>query len=278
MYNFLLFGFLLSIIIMSILYVFNKNQYNKNNNLVNNDNNLLLNKEILNIKDNTNSLINKNGIPKIIIQTWKSNTVSQRYMKLINSVKENNPHYKYLFFTDDDIENFFKMYYPDYFVTYLRLPIIIQRIDFFRYVAVYHFGGIYLDLDMKVFLPFDEILNNSCVFPIDEYIDINFCKNNRYKPYCDNGQEFLLGQYAFAAEPKHPFIKLLIDKIHERIEYYIQHVDYSSEDYIYKTTGPDFVTDIYMDYQNKNTITILDNGKRQYFGDYARHNYFGTWK
>jgi mannosyltransferase OCH1-like enzyme len=262
------------------LYVLNNkniqfdNELNLNENENENENsNLVINKNTYDINNDIN-----NGIPKIIIQTWKSNTVPQRYMKLINSVKENNPDYKYLFFTDDDIEKFFKMYYPDYFVTFLRLPKIIQRIDFFRYVAVYHFGGIYLDLDMKVFKSFDEILNNSCVFPIDEYINISFCRTNRYKPYCDKGQTFLLGQYAFAAEPKHPFIKLLIDKIHGSIDYYIQYADYNSEDYIYKTTGPDFVTDVYIDYQNKNAITILDNGKRQYFGNYAKHNYFGTWK
>jgi mannosyltransferase OCH1-like enzyme len=204
--------------------------------------------------------------------------IPQRYMKLINSVKVNNPNYKYLFFTDKDIEEFLKSYYPEYYETFLKLPKIIQKIDFFRYIAVYHFGGFYLDLDMKVLSCFDDLLHNSCVFPIDEYINERLCNYVRYNSYCEKGQNFLLGQYAFGAEPNNEFIKLLIDIIHERIDYYIQNFEKNSEDYIYKSTGPDYVTDIYMEYGNKNSITILDNGKRQYFGNYAKHNYFGTWK
>jgi mannosyltransferase OCH1-like enzyme len=245
-----------------------------------------INNDSITVKSNTvaNNLVNSDAnvagptIPKIIIQTWKSNNVPQRYMPLIESVKTNNPDYEYLFFTDDDIEKFFKLYYPEYWSTYLSLPVKIQRIDFFRYVAVYHYGGFYLDLDMRVYKNFNPLLKHSCIFPVDEYIDVRHCQVKRYKPFCDRGQNFLLGQYAFAASPKNPFIKLLIDQIHANIHKYIKNVDFASEDYIYKTTGPDYVTEVFMNYKNKNGITIIDNGSRQHFGDYAKHNYFGTWK
>ena len=230
------------------------------------------------VNTNDDSIFTDDNIPKIIIQTWKTNNVPQRYMPLIDSVKQHNPDYEYLFFTDESIEKFFKTHYPEYWNTYNTLPIKIQKIDFFRYVAVYHYGGFYLDLDISVLKPFDPLLRNSCVFPVDEYIDTRVCKHPRYKPYCDKGHNFLLGQYAFAASPKHPFIKILIDHIHTNLNKYIRLVDFNSEEYIYKTTGPDFVTDIYINYRNKDGIKILDNGRRQYFGDYARHNYFGTWK
>ena len=114
------------------------------------------------------------------------------------------------------------MHYPSYYSTYLNLPVKIQKIDFFRYVAIYHYGGFYLDLDMNILQCFDKLLKYSFVFPVDEYIDIRLCKHTRYRPYCDRGQTFLLGQYAFAAEPKHPFIKELIDRIHRNINKYIK--------------------------------------------------------
>ena len=88
---------------------------------------------------------------------------------------------------------------------------------------------------------------------------------------------YLLGQYAFAAEPRNQFIKLLIDTIHENIDKYVNNVN-NSELYVYRTTGPDYVTNLYLDYENKDDIKILHNNKRQYFGDYAKHNYFGSWK
>ena len=263
-------GSTIIVILFFILYNINNNSIY---NLVNNNNNN--NQKII---DNQITPNNRQQIPKIIIQTWKTQKVPQRYIPLIESVKINNPDYQYLFFTDDDIENFFKLYYPQYLNTYLNLPIIIQRIDFFRYVAIYHYGGFYLDLDMSVINNFDTLLNYSCVFPVDEYLDTRFCKYSRYKDFCDNNQGFLLGQYAFAASPKHPFIKLLIEKIHMNLNKYIKNVNFESDDYIYKTTGPDFVTNVYMNYNNNNSIKILDVGRRQYFGNYAKHNYFGTWK
>ena len=74
----------------------------------------------------------------------------------------------------------------------------------------------------------------------------------------------------------------MIDKIHNNIDSYIK--DYQSkkydsfEVYVYQTTGPDFVTKLYIDFQDKLSIKILEYNKRQYFGKYAKHNYYGSWK
>lgn len=217
-------------------------------------------------------------IPKIIIQTWKTKDVPSRYQPLVNSIKSKNPDYKYMFFTDADIETFLKTHYFDYYQTYINLPIKIQRIDFFRYIAIYHYGGFYMDLDMDCVKSFDELLKYKCVFPVDEIITKRMCNFPRYKSYYDRGYDYLLGQYAFAAEPNNPFIKEIIDKIHSNVYKYIKHVNFDSHDYVYKTTGPDFCTDLYIDYHNKKDIYVIHNNKRQYFGDYAKHNYMGTWK
>jgi mannosyltransferase OCH1-like enzyme len=248
------------------LYIIQKNVSEINTNLVN--------------ANNSSSYVpNENDvIPKIIIQTWKSNSIPNKYINLIESIKKNNPDYQYLFFTDNDIENFLKINYPQYYQTYLNLPIKIQKIDFFRYVAVYHYGGFYMDLDMRCLKSFDDLLKYDCIFPVDEFISDYMSRLPRYKEICDDGQYFLLGQYAFAASPKHPFIKNIIDVIHKNIHKYVKHVVYNNDDYVYKTTGPDFVTNVYIHYPAKKDIFILNNGKRQYFGDYAVHNYFGTWK
>jgi mannosyltransferase OCH1-like enzyme len=219
-----------------------------------------------------------NVIPKIIIQTWKSNSIPHKYIDLIESIKQKNPDYQYLFFTDNDIEHFLNINYPQYYQTYLNLPIKIQKIDFFRYVAIYHYGGFYMDLDMSCLKSFDDLLKYDCIFPVDEFISAYASRLPRYKDIYDDGQYFLLGQYAFAASPKHPFIKNIIDVIHKNIHKYVKHVVYNNDEYVYKTTGPDFITNVYVHYPAKRDIFILNNGQRQYFGDYAVHNYFGTWK
>lgn len=219
-------------------------------------------------------------IPKIIVQTGP-NKVDARFAPYMKAMQLQNPDYQYLFFNDDDIDNFFKSNYPEYYTTYQRLPVFIQKIDFFRYLAIYHYGGFYFDLDMKLLQPLDNaICNHHSVFPVDEYIPESMCKLERYAPICKKGQNFLLGQYAFAAVPKHPFIKLLIDTIHRNIDMYVKQYKTTKnrEIYVYRTTGPDFVTYLYAQYAAKHQVYILANGKRQMFGDYARHDFFGSWK
>ena len=119
---------------------------------------------------------NKNTIPKIIIQTWKTKVIPDKYKEDVASVKKYNSDYKYLFFSDDDIEDFLKKNYPKYYETYSKLPVKIQKIDFFRYIAVYHYGGFYFDLDITGMYPLKELLDYECVFPVDQNIPKNKCK------------------------------------------------------------------------------------------------------
>ena len=219
-------------------------------------------------------------IPKIIIQTWKSKSIPTKYIADVASLKAHNKDYQFLFFSDDDIEFFLGENYPEYLQTYQKLPVKIQKIDFFRYIAVYHYGGFYFDLDILGLAPLDELLDYECIFPIDMHITKNKCGKSRYRKYCKMGFDILLGQYAFAAAPKDPFVLLLIETIHTRIDEYIElfKTDGKSLQYVYSSTGPDFVTDVYLDYPNKSHIKILNHTEGQYFGKYAKHNYYGTWK
>ena len=179
---------------------------------------------------------------------------------------------------------FLEKKYPDYFIIYKKLPVMIQKIDFFRYVAIYHYGGFYFDLDMRCLLSLDSLLQYNSVFPKDMLLKEK-CGNKekikrRYKYFCEKNMDFMVGQYAFAAVPKHLFIELLIKTIAKNIDTYLEDFKVYGDtlQYVYSTTGPDFVTNLYIDYKEKNTIHILDYDKPQYFGEYAVHNHYGTWK
>jgi mannosyltransferase OCH1-like enzyme len=216
-------------------------------------------------------------IPKVIIQTWKDTEIPEKYLPLMNTLRIMNPDFTFLFFTDTDIDDFIKEKYPEYYSTYLRLPIKIQRIDLFRYLAVYHFGGFYFDLDMLSENPLDDNLLtfSGSVWPVDQDLFRNGCTSLR-QSYCDNGVKFLLGQYAFGAHKKDAFLKILIDHIHDNIDDYVEGNDHTHH-YVYKTTGPLFVTDLYLKFKDEINVNILhDVGQR--FGGYARHLYMGTWK
>lgn len=230
-------------------------------------------------------------IPRIIIQVWVQKDggkpmIPANQVQYMNKFRELNPEFEHLFFNGSDIDNFLKDNYSEYYDTYNRLPFFIQKLDFFRYLAIYHYGGFYFDMDVEPNKPLDaDILNHSAVFPVDEYANSVDCQNPRMNSYCLVGQNFLLGQYAFGATAKHPFMKVLVDKIKQNLENYIstsQKMNRSAKEsmhyFVYKTTGPDFVTDCYVQYKMKDQLYILSNGKRQMFGDYASHKYVGTWK
>jgi len=233
-----------------------------------------------------NENFSNNTIPKIIIQTWKTKSIPEKYKEDVKSIRKYNKDYKFLFFNDDDIDYFLKENYPEYFISYNKLPVKIQKIDYFRYIAVYHYGGFYFDLDMKGYFPIDELLKYDCVFPYEQKIDNNKCKSNRFKNFCKKNVKFILGQYAFGAKPQNDFIKTLIETIHNNVDNYIVEYDKIKEnkdkniyhEYIYSTTGPDFVTNIYHNYKNKKDIKILYYNVPHHFGKFAKHNFYGTWK
>ena len=225
-------------------------------------------------------------IPKIIIQTWKSIVIPLKYEVLQKGLVEKNPDYEYLFFTDESIDAFLKTEYPEYYVTFQKLPILIQKIDFFRYIAVYHYGGFYFDLDMECLEPLgDELLKYGNVIPVDDKFMQSKKDINREWINAENGQQIILGQYAFGAVKKSRFMKYIIDNIHENIDLIVNEFDSkvknnisNYEYFVYKSTGPDYITKMYSNYFQKKEIFILDYKLRQYFGKYARHRYFGTWK
>lgn len=207
-----------------------------------------------------------------IIQTWKTDDIPEHYMNFIFNLHGTNSGNNYIFFTDDSITTFIKEQYPEYYPTFVNLKYKIQQIDFFRYIAIYHYGGIYLDLDMNITKSFDDLDKTICNFPIE-------IKN------LDGS--ILLGNYAFYAPKKHPFLKHIIDSIvnppisEEEIQFaQDNHTDPKEHVYVYYTTGPELVTRAYWSYEDHDSIKLLepDPYQNDCFGKYGRHCSYGSWK
>jgi len=251
----------------------------------------------------------KGEIPKVIIQAWKTfdkkpvvnneilldssskkqvKTVPEKYRQYVNSVRVYNPTYQWIYFKDEEIDEFLQKYYPQYYQTFLLLPEKIQKMDFFRYVAVYHYGGFYFDLDILFLKPLDtSLLQFESVFPVDNYNFFNQCNTVRCQFFKEKNQDIILGQYGFGAKPKNEFVKLLVDTIHINIDEYIrfynknivENDNVELEYYVYATTGPEFVTYIYSEYSKKKFVTLLEHQNMvQCFGGYAIHDHVGSWK
>ena len=106
-------------------------------------------------------------IPKRIIQTGKRPEQSLPIRAFMSSVRLLNPDYEYLFFDDGRVEEFIAQEFPQYRAVFESFEAPIQRYDFFRYLAVYHFGGFYLDLDVLLGSGLSTLLERGCVFPFE---------------------------------------------------------------------------------------------------------------
>src|SRR5690348_5112554 len=85
-------------------------------------------------------------IPKRIIQTGKSFTQPLLNRAMITNLRLLNPDYEYLFFDNQGVEAFLDREFPQYRPVFDSFQYPIQRYDFFRYLAVYRYGGFYFDL------------------------------------------------------------------------------------------------------------------------------------
>ncbi|EPX73571.1 mannosyltransferase [Schizosaccharomyces octosporus yFS286] len=103
-------------------------------------------------------------IPKIIHQTWKTDTVPEKWKAAQESCRVMHPEYQYILWTDEMSRNFIVEHYPwflKYFDTY---PFNVQRADAIRYFVLFHYGGIYIDLDDGCRQPLDSLLYYPAVF------------------------------------------------------------------------------------------------------------------
>tara|TARA_B100000900_G_C20531778_1_gene696650 strand:- start:140 stop:817 length:678 start_codon:yes stop_codon:yes gene_type:complete len=215
-----------------------------------------------------------------IIQTWKSRELPSHYIPFYENLMKHKNNWNYLFFDDNDIVEFIKTKMPTYYDFFKNLQFKIQQIDFFRYLVIYYYGGLYLDLDVFIDSDLQDLQLYDCAFPIE-------LKNINDTLLVNKNQNFLVGNYAFYAKPRHPFIKSIIDHITnpkitiQDIELGCQHNNDPSEQvFVYYTTGPILVSYTYSNYENKNSITLLQTEpfKDNCFGKYGSHKMYGSWK
>ena len=115
-------------------------------------------------------------IPKIIIQTSKSNLLDDFLYNTVMSYIDFNPDYAYNFFDDSQMRNFIKENYEyNVFEAYDKLIPGAYRSDFFRYCYLYKFGGCYFDLKSIPLKPLYKF--------IDTNDDIILCEDATKKSY-----------------------------------------------------------------------------------------------
>lgn len=241
-------------------------------------------------------------IPKRIIQTYIDERHLQQFLDkgMPQTFQKLNPDFEIIRYSNDAQEEFVKNEIPEFYNTFLQLPMKINKSDFFRLCAIYKYGGFYFDLDVECKKSLEPLLIHNLIFPVEELLSqeifLKEKEKGRYKGFTNTKKIFArMGQYGFAAYKNHPFILTMIKDIVNDIDDIIDSFqnecnkeDSEYEYWIYNTTATDRANrsihthnphDLYkLMYPNP---SIRNHDKWMYplyFGEYAVHWCSGVWK
>jgi mannosyltransferase OCH1-like enzyme len=100
-------------------------------------------------------------IEKNIFQCyWNRNPYMEPLVTtMINKYKLMNPDYRHYLYNDNDMDNFVNEHFNGEIAEcYNKLNITVAKSDFWRYLVLYKYGGIYLDMDSGIEKSLDELI------------------------------------------------------------------------------------------------------------------------
>lgn len=141
-------------------------------------------------------------IPKIVYQTWYTKEFHPIIEERLQRMKDMNPEYEFKLYTDEEIDTFVNEEFPGEIAdAYNRLNIIVAKVDFWRYLILYKYGGIYLDIDSSINKPLRELIK-------EEDQAILTAERNDY----------LFVQWCLIYSKDHPILKRTIEFVVENIQ------------------------------------------------------------
>ena len=204
-------------------------------------------------------------IPNIIHQIFfdlgkgKKFTDFPLFVKYHNKQKEINNNFTVYLWNEEQIENIVKKY--EFYNIYKNFRYQIQKVDLAKYLLLYEYGGVYLDLDL-------EPLRN-----ISDLLDKNILLCNSPREHCQNN--------CIGSEKKNP---LFLDLINYSINEYQNKKDIEvyntwQSRFIIQTTGPKMMARFFKQYKNIpiNKIIEVPDFKEYVDNPYFRDYCTKTW-
>ncbi|MCC6365718.1 MAG: hypothetical protein IT165_19565 [Bryobacterales bacterium] len=191
-----------------------------------------------------------------------------------------------MYFDDAMVDAFIEEQLPEHRAAYRSFPYRIQKYDFFRYLAVYRYGGFYLDLDMFLARSLTPLLSCECVWPFEELSAIRYL-------WSQFTMDWQIGNYAFGSIQSHPFLAAVIDNCLRAqadatwVKPMLNAIPspFRKQFYILNTTGPGLVSRTCAEnplLANRLTVLFPDDVRDpctwHQFGPFGVHHMLGSWR
>lgn len=121
-----------------------------------------------------------------------------------------NPHYRTFIWYDSDCDEFVAHYFSEFIDLYRSLPQPVMRADMWRYLVLYQYGGVYLDLDVDCLLSIDDWAIGYDRHRIKAVVGIEF--RNTDPLHMDMIQ---FTQWTMASQPRHWIFYRSVEIINE---------------------------------------------------------------
>ncbi|KAH0543385.1 hypothetical protein FGG08_002341 [Glutinoglossum americanum] len=221
-------------------------------------------------------------IPKIIHQTYKNESIPERWREAQQSCLDMHPDYEYKLWTDEGSRRFIAAEYSWFLDTFDGYPEPIQRADAIRYFVLAHFGGIYIDLDdvglHLLFLLHCLSVHSPLLLVL---LSVILTKRRQPKQGCNRRLDPLLSYHAWVrrtvptgisndamgAVPQHPFFLRVIEMLKPYNRKWL--LPYITVMY---STGPLFLSVIWKEYMRTNPD---EDGRVRILmpNEYSRHEW-----
>jgi mannosyltransferase OCH1-like enzyme len=163
------------------------------------------------------------NIPKNFLQTCKTKDIPDKWKSSPGSVRRYLPDWNYVLTDDVDNRKLVETHFPDFLETYDSFPRGIQRADAVRYIWLYLYGGVYMDLDSEL---------QKSIEPLFEET-----QGDLYLVKAPNGFGYYTNMF-MASSPKNPFWLECISEMKQSKAPWWMPEDFQ----VLWTTGPGMVT------------------------------------
>lgn len=160
--------------------------------------------------------------PAYVWQLWKHGLNDERFEQQYKDGEAQwawkNPGFVHELFNDDTAHTMVRYLYremPEVIAAYEKLPEVILKMDFFRYLILYAKGGVYLDIDTYPLQPIPNWIPENVspdelgmIFAVES-------ENNAANWRDDTHRRLQFGQFVIQAKPGHPILREAIAQIVE---------------------------------------------------------------